>query len=239
MESLSTQNKYSKILFPKYYNHKAQREHGKARGKHQAGVFSGIPQCCANTGQEALFQAAVQSTAHRSTAVQCGPGMRGSAYHAMWEADLRGTHYKQITNQWTSNRPVNGCCPCLGNCFLKTACYCCCSATNSRATLCDPVDCSTPGSPVLHHLPEFAQIHIHWVSDTIQPSHPLSSPSPLALNLPQHQGLFQWVSSSGGQSVRVSASVPVLPYILFTQKKNCSHSFSLNSSFLIVYFKWD
>ena len=54
----------------------------------------------------------------------------------------------------------------------------------------------TPGFPVLHHLPEFTQTHVHRVSDAIQPSHPLSSPSPPAPNLSQHQGLFQWVSSS-------------------------------------------
>ena len=59
-----------------------------------------------------------------------------------------------------------------------------------------PMDRSMPGLPVLHHLPEFAQTHVHWVSDAIQPSHPLSSPSPPAFNLSQHQGLFQWVSSS-------------------------------------------
>ena len=58
------------------------------------------------------------------------------------------------------------------------------------------MDCSTPGFPVLHHLSEFAHIHVQWVSDTIQPSHPLSSPSPPAFNLSQHQGLFQWVGSS-------------------------------------------
>ena len=54
----------------------------------------------------------------------------------------------------------------------------------------------TPGLPVHHQLLEFTQTHVHWVSDTIQPSHPLLSPSPSALNLSQHQGLFQWVSSS-------------------------------------------
>ena len=54
------------------------------------------------------------------------------------------------------------------------------------------MDCSTPGLPVHHHLPELAQTHVHWVGDSIQPSHPLSSPSPLALNLSKHQGLFQW-----------------------------------------------
>ena len=59
-------------------------------------------------------------------------------------------------------------------------------------TLCDPMDCSTPGFPVLHCLPEFAQVHIHWIGDAIQPSHPLSPPSPPTLN----QDLFQWVGSS-------------------------------------------
>ena len=66
----------------------------------------------------------------------------------------------------------------------------------SRARLCDPMDCSTPGLPVHHQLPEFTQTHVHWVGDAIQPCHPLSSPSPHAFNLPQHQGLFKWVSSS-------------------------------------------
>ena len=55
--------------------------------------------------------------------------------------------------------------------------------------------CSTPGLLVLHHLLQFTQTHVHWVGDAIQPSHPLSSPSPPAFNLSQHQGLFQWVSS--------------------------------------------
>ena len=66
-------------------------------------------------------------------------------------------------------------------------------------TLCDPMDRSTPGLPVhpVHHqLPEFTQTHVHWVRDAIQPSHPLSPPSPPVLNLSQHQGLFHWVGSS-------------------------------------------
>ena len=63
-------------------------------------------------------------------------------------------------------------------------------------TLCDPMDRSMPGLPVHHQLPEFTQTHVHWVGDAIQPSHPLSSPSPPAFNLSQHQGLFKWVSSS-------------------------------------------
>ena len=61
-------------------------------------------------------------------------------------------------------------------------------------TPCNPMDCSTPGFPVLHQLPEPAQTHVHWDSDIIQPSHPPSSPSPPAFNLSYYQGLFQWVS---------------------------------------------
>ena len=65
------------------------------------------------------------------------------------------------------------------------------SAPQSCPALCDPMDCSTPGFLVLHQLPELAQTHVHRVGDAIQPSHPLSSPSSPALNLSQHQGLFQ------------------------------------------------
>ena len=71
-----------------------------------------------------------------------------------------------------------------------------CSVSESCPTPCDLTDSSTPGLPVLHYFPEFAWTYVHWVSDAIQPSHPLSSPSPPALNLSQHQGLFQWVGSS-------------------------------------------
>ena len=63
------------------------------------------------------------------------------------------------------------------------------SVAQSCLILCDPMDCSTPGLPV-HH-PAFTQTHVHWVGDAIQPSHPLSSPSPPVFNLSQHQGLFQ------------------------------------------------
>ena len=70
------------------------------------------------------------------------------------------------------------------------------SVTQLCLTLCNPMDCSMPGLPVHHQLPELTHTHIHWVSDDIQPSHPLSSPSPPAFNLSQHQGLFEWVSSS-------------------------------------------
>ena len=70
------------------------------------------------------------------------------------------------------------------------------SVTQSCPILCDPMDCSMPVFPIHHQLPESTQTHVHWVSDAIQPSHPLSSPSPPAFNLYQHQGLCQWVSSS-------------------------------------------
>ena len=66
----------------------------------------------------------------------------------------------------------------------------------SDVSLCDPMNCSMPGFPVLHRLLELAQTHVHCISDSIQPSHPLSSPSPPAFCLSQHQGLFRWAGSS-------------------------------------------
>ena len=82
-------------------------------------------------------------------------------------------------------------------------------------TLCDPMDCSTPGLPVHHQLPEFTQTHVHWVGDAIHPSHSLSSPSLPTFNLSQHQGLFKWVSSlhQVAKSIGLSGSVStsVLP----------------------------
>ena len=75
--------------------------------------------------------------------------------------------------------------------YLQSLCFrCCyCLVAQSCPTLCNPMDCSTPGLPVPPHLPEFAQIHVHCISDAIQPSHPLT-PSSSALNLSQHQGFF-------------------------------------------------
>ena len=70
------------------------------------------------------------------------------------------------------------------------------SSVQSCLTLCDPMGCRMPGFPVHHQLPQLAQTHVHWVGEAIQPSHPVLSPSPPAFNLSQHQGLFQWVSSS-------------------------------------------
>ena len=73
---------------------------------------------------------------------------------------------------------------------------CCCSVTKSCPTVWDPMDYSTPGFHVLHHLPEFAQTHVLWVSAAIQPSHALPLSSPSAFNLTQHQGLSQWVRNN-------------------------------------------
>ena len=77
---------------------------------------------------------------------------------------------------------------------LKCWYYCCFSVAKSCLRLCNSMDCSTPGFPVFHCLPEFAQTHVHWVSDAIQPSHPRSPHSP-ALNLSQHHSVSQWVGS--------------------------------------------
>ena len=95
------------------------------------------------------------------------------------------------TGGWTAgilNRPI----PCSR---LSWNCCSCCSVAQLCPTLW-PHGLQHPGLPVLYYLLKFAQIHVHWVDDAIQPSHPLSSPSPPALNLSQHQGLFQWVGSS-------------------------------------------
>ena len=87
-----------------------------------------------------------------------------------------------------------------------------CAVAHSCLTLCDPMNCSTPGLPVYHQLPEFTQTHVHRVCDAIQPSHPLSSPSSCPQSLPASESfpmsqLFTW----GGQSTGVSASASVLP----------------------------
>ena len=117
--------------------------------------------------------------------------------------------------------------------------YCCCSVAQLCLTLCHPVDCSTPGFPVLHYLPEFTQTHVHWVGDAIQPSHTLLSPSPPAFNLSQNQGLFlSQLFTSSGQNITASASASVLPMniqgwfplgltdLIFLQPKGLSRVFS-------------
>ena len=85
------------------------------------------------------------------------------------------------------------------------------SSVQSHPTLCDPMDCSTPGLPVHQQLPELTQTHAHWIGDVIQPFHSLSSPSP-AFNHSQHQGLFKCqFFASCDQSTGVSASALVFP----------------------------
>ena len=82
----------------------------------------------------------------------------------------------------------------------------------SCPTLCNPMDCSTPGFLVLYHLSEFAQIHVHWVGDAYWPSHPLSPTSPPAFNLSQHQSFpMNWFFVSGCQRIGASPSILVLP----------------------------
>ena len=96
------------------------------------------------------------------------------------------------------------------------------SVTQSCPTLCDPMNCSTLGLPVHHQLPELTQTHVHRVDVAIQPSHPLSSPSLPASNSSQHQGLFQWVSSS-------HQVAKVLVFQLHHQSFQCKTVFSLSS----------
>ena len=101
---------------------------------------------------------------------------------------------------------------CLSETNIYVVWECISSVAQSCPTLCDPMNHSTPGLPIHHQLPEFTQTHVHWVGDAIQPSHPLSSPSPLAFNLSQYQGLQMSQSfASGGQSIGVSASTSILP----------------------------
>ena len=85
------------------------------------------------------------------------------------------------------------------------------SVAQSCSTLCDPMNGSMPGLPVHHQLPEFTQTHVHWVGDAIQPYHPLSSPSPVFNLSPESVSFQMSQSSSGGQSIGVSALTSVLP----------------------------
>ena len=86
--------------------------------------------------------------------------------------------------------------------------HCFCSMAKLCPTLCDPMEYNMPGFPVFNYLPEFVPTTVHWISDAIQPSHPLLSPSPSAYDLSQHQGLSQWIGSLhlDGQRTRASVS---------------------------------
>ena len=106
---------------------------------------------------------------------------------ATWEAKLPMSMVKTLRFNFSTQSSFL---------FLQSICIQFSSVTQWCLTLCDPMNHSTPGLPVYHELPGFTQTHGHWVSDAIQPSHPLSSPSPPALNPSQHQGLSKWVSSS-------------------------------------------
>ena len=89
---------------------------------------------------------------------------------------------------------------------------CCCSVSQLCPTLCDIMDCSTPGFPVLRHLPGLAQTHVHWVGDAIQSSHPLLSPSPCIQSFPASRSFpMSQLFTSGGQSIGATALASVLP----------------------------
>ena len=101
--------------------------------------------------------------------------------------------------------------------MFQLICYFSSVHSLSHVQLCDPMDVSMPGFPVLHYLPEFAQTHVHWVDDAIQPSHPLPPPSPFAFNHSQHQGLFQWVSSLHQVAKVQELQLQIHGYLLYRQ----------------------
>ena len=106
-------------------------------------------------------------------------------YMILFSQTLLTCHFfRETSNDWTKVTPSLSC-P-SSSCLVAKSC----------PTICNPMNCSTPGFLVPHHLPEFSQTHVHWISDAIQSFHLLPPSSPLALNLSQHQGIFQWVSSS-------------------------------------------
>ena len=129
-------------------------------------------------------------------ALACSPRVLASLSALSFSSYNCISVYQKLPNcvrKWMSNKE-----PFSLNLFFLVSDFfysCCCSVTQCL-TLCNPMDCSTPGFPVLHYLLGPAQTHVHWVSDAIQPSCPMSSLSPPAFNLSQNQGPFQWVSSS-------------------------------------------
>ena len=117
--------------------------------------------------------------------MDCSPP--GSSIHEILQARI--PEWVAISSSrgssWPSDWTWVYCVFCTGRWIL-----CCCTVAQSCLTLRDPMDCSTPGFPVPQHLPEFAQVHVHWIGDAIQPSHPLSPSSPSAFNFPQQGGFF-------------------------------------------------
>ena len=111
-------------------------------------------------------------------------GQRNLVCCSLWghkELDTEKQHFPKLKKKYNEEREI----------VLYIPCWWWCSVTKLCLTLCDPVDCSTPGSCVLCYLLEFAQTHVHQVGDAIRPSYPLLALSPPPLNLSQHQGLFQ------------------------------------------------
>ena len=126
--------------------------------------------------------------------------------------------------------------------YLFVNSYNCCSVAQSCPTLCDPMDYITPGFPALHYLPEFAQTHVHWAGDAIQPSHPLLPLSPPALNLSQHQSFpISWLFASSSQSIGASASflpmnIQRLTGLIFLLFKGLSSVFSSTTTWKRQFF---
>ena len=130
------------------------------------------------------------------------------AWRIPWKEEPGGL--QSMRSQKSQTRLIDS--PAAAVCIYGSTSCRSCSGIQSCLTLCDPVDCSTPGFPVLHHLPELSQTHIHGVGDAIWASRSLSSTSSPAFYLSQHQGLFQWVGFAHQvASVGASASASVLP----------------------------
>ena len=166
------------------------------------------------TPQEEELTSRTDSASHRWLGVCCRSGSPGQSWSHQWGRPSQSSHGRRSARRartplgtWPGSQMT--CHPSRGfsnqqhlvlqrtfsSFTFSLPTVHCCSLTKSCPTLCDSMDCSMPGSPVPHYLLEPAQTHIHWVSDAIQPSHPLSSHSP-AISLSQHQGLFQWVGCS-------------------------------------------
>ena len=130
----------------------------------------------------------LQSTGHKELGTTERLHFHLAHAHDPWYDFNSDIHLSDTVNNVDLGRGIL-----LGNCFSSVQFS---SVAQSCLTLCNPMNCSTPGLPVHQQLPEFTQLHVYRVSDAIQPSHPLLSPSPPAPNPSQHQSLFQWVNAS-------------------------------------------
>ena len=177
---LSIHDKNSKWVLVQF-SHSVVSDSLKPHGLHQARPPwpSPIPGACSNSCQLSWW---------------CHPTISSSVIPKVGieRTDLKLV--KVIYNKPTANIILNG--EELKTFLLKSGTRQFSSVAQLCPTLRDPMNSSTPGLPVQHQLLEFTQTHVHWVGDAIQPSHPLSSPSPPPLNISQYQGLFKWVSSS-------------------------------------------